>query len=786
MTSKTSTAPDVSVVLTAHSEGRLTHGSAKSALRAARHARANGIGVELIAVVDSPSPGTLAYFEEWGGMFGTVAAAEVGDSGLARNHGAGLASGRYVAFLNPGDLFSENWLTAAFGLARGSGDDRLVLHPELNLFFGEGEVYLAESLDSDAADYSPLELIEFDPWTPLSFVSRAFFLGDNLYAPVRGSGFGRQHWHWDCEAVANRAVHRLVPGTVHFVRLSRRGAGDLEETFRPTRLFDISTSVAEASHSRLGASVSRLPAPGAADPSPAGSGATAPDKSSARAREKASALASSLKGRARDAALRLLRPRPDLLQLCVEFNWAVKKFRAPRVDPLSERGWLLREWSRIQEVEPGLFPSRAALETLERRTAPRSAVAYRYPEMYKVVGPSPTHLFLLPWVKRGGSDVEAILYVTAVLRESPGSEVTCVTTEEMESEWLSRLPEGVRVVEYGRALRGFSEKEKAALLLRLLVQKNPAVIHNINSALGYRLFVEHGPALASRSRLFATIFGFEFMDDGSLGGYPVSHLPYCVDYLSGVFTDSQYFADRLCDTFGYQRNLFSVVYVPAPPGAPPRPRSPRGRLDVLWASRFDVEKRLDVLIRVASELVGSNVHLHVYGGPVMRSAPADIIAELRQLPNVTAYGAYDKFESIPAGDYDAFLYTSERDGLPNVLLEAVAAGLPVIAPDVGGIKELINDETGFLVSGPEAVGEYVEYIKGIERDYRVVAPKVAAARALIESRHSWQSFVAKLRQAPGYLRPRAERSGSARAADDEAGGAEFARVEGPGAGRKIL
>ena len=42
------------------------------------------------------------------------------------------------------------------------------------------------------------------------------------------------------------------------------------------------------------------------------------------------------------------------------------------------------------------------------------------------------------------------------------------------------------------------------------------------------------------------------------------------------------------------------------------------------------------------------------------------------------------------------LLSSLSEGCPLVILEAMALGKPVIAPDVGGIKDIINDDNGFL------------------------------------------------------------------------------------------
>jgi glycosyltransferase involved in cell wall biosynthesis len=53
--------------------------------------------------------------------------------------------------------------------------------------------------------------------------------------------------------------------------------------------------------------------------------------------------------------------------------------------------------------------------------------------------------------------------------------------------------------------------------------------------------------------------------------------------------------------------------------------------------------------------------------------------------------------------YDVFVLSSLSEGLSNVILEAMAAGLPVVATDVGGAGELVQpDRTGILVSSNDA------------------------------------------------------------------------------------
>jgi glycosyltransferase involved in cell wall biosynthesis len=63
---------------------------------------------------------------------------------------------------------------------------------------------------------------------------------------------------------------------------------------------------------------------------------------------------------------------------------------------------------------------------------------------------------------------------------------------------------------------------------------------------------------------------------------------------------------------------------------------------------------------------------------------------------------------LPA--FDLFVQASHHEGLPNTVLEAMAAGLPVVATAVGGTPELVlNHKSGLLVPAgdPAALGEAI-------------------------------------------------------------------------------
>jgi glycosyltransferase involved in cell wall biosynthesis len=85
------------------------------------------------------------------------------------------------------------------------------------------------------------------------------------------------------------------------------------------------------------------------------------------------------------------------------------------------------------------------------------------------------------------------------------------------------------------------------------------------------------------------------------------------------------------------------------------------------------------------------------------------------------------------GDADVFWLTSDWEGMPNVVIEALACGLPVVASRVGGTADLIADgEQGFLVT-PDDVAAVVARSVEILTDPALYAHMRAAARARAEA-----------------------------------------------------
>jgi glycosyltransferase involved in cell wall biosynthesis len=85
---------------------------------------------------------------------------------------------------------------------------------------------------------------------------------------------------------------------------------------------------------------------------------------------------------------------------------------------------------------------------------------------------------------------------------------------------------------------------------------------------------------------------------------------------------------------------------------------------------------------------------------------------------------------------DILVLTSEREGTPNVVMEAMATGLPVISTNVGGIPDIVYDsETGFLIE-PGDIDSLVSKLMLLMEDTSLRQKIGTKARKFIVENHS--------------------------------------------------
>lgn len=135
----------------------------------------------------------------------------------------------------------------------------------------------------------------------------------------------------------------------------------------------------------------------------------------------------------------------------------------------------------------------------------------------------------------------------------------------------------------------------------------------------------------------------------------------------------------------------------------------------------------------ATLLTDTAFKLLFIGGGVQYDAVQEFISENRLQRKVILTGEREDIPEILAVS-DLFILSSRWEGLPRSIIEAMMAGLPVVATSVGGVPELVEDGvTGFLVprEDPEALAEAIRKLLADE-DLRQRMGQAGREKALRE------------------------------------------------------
>lgn len=211
--------PDLTVALTAHSEtivGGPTILSAEAAIAKAEEA---GFTVERLIGLDSASEGCEAFFSSDLLAHWTKVKLKARDLGIARNLLAANARGKWIAFLDADDLFSENWLSEgsrALSAAEQRNQD-LILHPEANIFFDAANSVLL-NINQDDDLYTPYYWYAANYYDSLVMAPRRAFLDVPYIRRDKETGFGYEDWRWNLDTISAGWTHQIVKDTIIFKR----------------------------------------------------------------------------------------------------------------------------------------------------------------------------------------------------------------------------------------------------------------------------------------------------------------------------------------------------------------------------------------------------------------------------------------------------------------------------------------------------------------------------------------------------------------------------------------
>ncbi len=165
---------------------------------------------------------------------------------------------------------------------------------------------------------------------------------------------------------------------------------------------------------------------------------------------------------------------------------------------------------------------------------------------------------------------------------------------------------------------------------------------------------------------------------------------------------------------------------------------------VITASRLVKKNAVDDVIK-SLEYLPANVKFLILGDGPDRKKLAGLAGELNLSNRIIFFGAYDN-DDLPQylAIADIFVRPSLSEGQGISFLEAMAAGVPVIATPVGGIVDFLKDgETGLFceVNNPRSIAKKVEELL----NNKELAEKIKiSAKNMVEKDYDWNLIAKKM------------------------------------------
>ncbi len=172
------------------------------------------------------------------------------------------------------------------------------------------------------------------------------------------------------------------------------------------------------------------------------------------------------------------------------------------------------------------------------------------------------------------------------------------------------------------------------------------------------------------------------------------------------------------------------------------PKNQSLKVVVGTVSRLDKEKGIDILLKTAPEILKKypNIIFNIVGKGKQEKALKELAEKLALGDSVKFLGFRKSVEVLKTFDI-LVLPSLKRESLGIILLEALSCGVPVVASQIGGTKEIIaGNEVGFLVPPNDLVALENAIIKLVS-DVNLRKKMAVQGRKLIEEKFSQDIFI---------------------------------------------
>ena len=675
---------DVSVVITAHNEGILAHKTMLSVLRAVSQLEESNVSYEILVHIDNGTPDTKRYFERYKKEDKvSILYNEFGDLSKSRNFTIQQAKGEYIALADADDLYSENWLIDFYLCVKGKKN--VVARFNYVVTFGGHHTIVTDCTDVTEQDEF---LYSFDSniyGSPCMFHKSIY---QETSQRENNRPFGYEDWQWFLDTKAKGVKHQIVPGTVLFYRrdpLAKTSllAGQLKyrAVLSKTDYFSFSRLKSILKKWSLTELKQRL--------------------TSKESKEK--------------LTVKYLVKKSVYNTLLFANKFTVYKVirRAIRGGDREQTVYipevpesLMKSWRSINSIEKSIYPDNWILRWTEFYK-PNKRIAIGYLSVIDNLRKQPDTIVFLPWLNPGGADKVFINTLNEIAKQHSDWSIAVMQTERSESTWKDRLSKSIGFVNLDREFINIDYERQMDILAMFIVQNDVKRIIIANSMFGYYFALRYKALIQEMDiKLYVYSFNGVVSEYGRVGGFAHENLPLIYDVVYKVVTDNSAISRSMIQEHGYLEDKYCVHHQFIQEKIiPPKNGGDKDSLRILWAGRVAYQKMPEVLAGI-NQRIDSKHTIDIYGRLEEKYDEA-FLTENR----LNYKREFNGIDDLPTADYDVFLYTSNADGMPNMLLEAAAKGLPIIAPNVGGIGDFVRDgKTGLLIDDCQDVDAYVTAI----------------------------------------------------------------------------
>jgi glycosyltransferase involved in cell wall biosynthesis len=323
-------------------------------------------------------------------------------------------------------------------------------------------------------------------------------------------------------------------------------------------------------------------------------------------------------------------------------------------------------------------------------------------------------LYLAPWVDLGGSDKGTIDWFKHIDRSRWAPSI--ITTQPSANRWLPELePYADEVWSLPDLMRG---SEFPPFILGFIESRHVEVVHIMNSRLGFDLMPDmrclpNPPVVVVQHHA-------EEHDRSGYVRYVAARYGNLVDAFS---VTSQQLANAMMD-YDVPRSRMHVIPTGVdgleefnPDRVAPFDLATTPGSRILWPGRLVTQKDPMLTLKVVKLLAEREVSfsLHVVGDGEMKD---DVVNYARELCIDHLIHWHPPSYEMPRWyrSSDLLLMTSMFEGVPYVIYEALAMGVPVVAPALPGNVELMGTSGGVLIEPREDAAAYADAIQLLLND----------------------------------------------------------------------